>query len=69
MEKNKKIAEDFPKTLETYKKSVYDYLIQKLGASEMVAQSLMKGYEELFDEYWEAKLPVSGAATGMWYGL
>ena len=59
---------DFPKSLGDYKKAVYDYLTQKLGASEAVAQSLMNSYEELLDEYWGSKLPVSGAATGMWFG-
>lgn len=59
---------DFPKSLEAYKSAVYDYLTQKLGTSEVVARSLMNSYEELLEEYWESKLPVSGAATGMWFG-
>ena len=59
---------DFPKSFEAYKSAVYDYLTQKLGASEAVARNLMNEYKELFQEFWESKLPVSGAATGMWFG-
>lgn len=56
---------DFPKSLEDYKSAVYDYLTQKLGISTAVAKSRMNDYEEDFQEFWESKLPVSGAATGM----
>lgn len=59
------ISADFPKSLEAYKSAVYDYLTQKLGVSTAVAQSRMNDYEEDFQEFWESKLPVSGAATGM----
>ena len=56
---------DFPKSLEDYKSAVYDYLIHTMRISTAVAQSRMNEYEEDFQEFWESKLPVSGAATGM----
>ena len=62
------ISADFPKSLEAYKSAVYDYLTQKLGVSTAVAQSRMNDYEELFDEYWESKLPVSEAAPVVMLG-
>ena len=56
---------DFPKSLEAYKSAVYDYLIHTMRISIAVAQSRMNDYDGDFQEFWESKLPVSGAATGM----
>ena len=56
---------DFPKSLEDYKSAVYDFLTQTMRISIAVARSRMNEYKELFQEFWESKLPVSGAATGM----
>ena len=67
MEKTNTSA-DFPKSLEAYKSALYDYLIHTMRISTAVARSLMNSYEELLEEYWESKLPVFGAATGMWFG-
>ena len=60
---------DFPKSLEDYKSAVYDYLTQTMRISTAVAQCRMNDYEEDFQEFWENKLPVSGAATGMMTNL
>ena len=56
--------EDF-RSLKIYTKAVKDYLINKLGTSEQVAESLVRRNSAALEGYWEDKLPVSGTATGL----
>lgn len=52
-------------TLEEYKQQVEDYLTNKLGRSTMVASSLMKEYETVFQAYLEDGYTPDMMATGM----
>lgn len=56
------------KELEIFKKEVYNYLTQKLGASITTANELMESYEIGFERYLEDNWDVSAVATAMWYG-
>ncbi|MBO7561612.1 MAG: hypothetical protein J6T04_01845 [Bacteroidales bacterium] len=60
--------EDF-QSLKVYTKAVRDYLINKLGTSEQVAESLVRRNSAALEGYWEDKLPVSGTATGLMLNL
>ena len=60
--------EDF-QSLKIYTKAVRDYLINKLGTSEQVAEDLVKENSAALEGYWEDKLPVSGTATGLMLNL
>ncbi|MBP5517120.1 MAG: hypothetical protein J6X91_00430 [Bacteroidales bacterium] len=60
--------EDF-QSLKIYTKAVRDYLINKLGTSEQVAESLVRKNSAALEGYWEDKLPVSGTATGLMLNL
>ena len=55
--------------LDDYKNAVRAYLIDKLGASEQVAESLVRKNSAALEGYWEDKLPVSATATGLMLNL
>ena len=60
--------EDF-QSLKVYTNAVREYLTKKLGASEQVAEDLVKENSATLEECWEDKFPVSGAATGIIHNL
>ena len=60
--------EDF-RSLKIYTKAVKNYLTNKLGASEQVAEDLVKENSAALEGYWEDKLPVSATATGLMLNL
>ena len=60
--------EDF-QSLKVYTNAVRDYLINKLGTSEQVAEDLVKENSAALEGYWEDKLPVSATATGLIHHL
>ena len=60
--------EDF-QSLKIYTNAVRNYLTNKLGASEQVAESWMQEADKSLEGYWEDKLPVSAVATGIARGL
>lgn len=53
--------------LENFKKEVYTYLTQHLGASTMTAEGLMLEYETNFESYLARNWKVSTVAMTMWY--
>ena len=61
-------SEDF-RSLKIYTKAVKNYLTNKLGASEQVAESLVRRNSAALEGYWEDKLPVSATATGLIHHL
>ena len=60
--------EDF-QSLKVYTNAVRDYLINKLGTSEQVAEDLVKENSAALEGYLEDKFPVSATATGIARGL
>lgn len=54
-------------TLEDYKQQVYDYLTTKLGRTTQQARNLMKGYENLFQGYFDDGWTVPMMATAVLY--
>lgn len=57
------------KDLENYKKEVYNYLTQQFELSTETATELMKDYDKLLAGFWEDKLEVAVAATGMMHNF
>ena len=61
--------DDFtPRTLENYKKAVFNYLTQKSKLSTTVAKNLMKNTDLVFETYLKDGWTVSEAATDLMIG-
>ena len=63
------MAEKQKKSLEDFKKSVEDFLLNKWHYSTEVVQELMKDYERILPKYWEDGWEVETAATAMSRGF